>query len=224
MTEEIRQWVRNKTQAATHYDIAELFGRAYIRAQRADFAINGFRTTGIYPLDRNVFQDHDFIDSIATYLILPTNSNIQQANLINTTQSQITQSQVKTLAQLALAATKQKLSSTAKVAGEKHDNLSNNEKVSHDTDQYNETSNVLNLCASPSTSAAYLSPKQLYPEPHISKTSNNRGRKGSKPTFLTSSPYKLDLETSIKRKEETELLKRKRTDKRVGDAKENSKA
>lgn len=52
---------------------------------------------------------------------------------------------------------------------------------------------------------------QLYPVPHISKTSNNRRRKGSTPKFSTSSPYKLDLEKSIKRKEETELPKRKRT-------------
>lgn len=45
------------------YDIAELFGRAYIKSQRADLAINGFRATGIYPIDRGVFQEHDFIQS-----------------------------------------------------------------------------------------------------------------------------------------------------------------
>lgn len=53
--------MQNKTQAATYYDIAELFGRAYIKSQRADLAINGFRATGIYPIDRSVFQDYDFI-------------------------------------------------------------------------------------------------------------------------------------------------------------------
>lgn len=42
LTEEIRQRVRNKTQAATHYDITELFGRAYVRAQGVEYAINGF--------------------------------------------------------------------------------------------------------------------------------------------------------------------------------------
>lgn len=60
--EATHQWVNNNAKAVTMFDIAELFGRAYIRAQRADLAINGFRVTGICPLDRSVFQDHDFIN------------------------------------------------------------------------------------------------------------------------------------------------------------------
>jgi len=38
--EEIRQWMRLKNQAVTQYDIAELFGRAYTKSQRANLAIN----------------------------------------------------------------------------------------------------------------------------------------------------------------------------------------
>lgn len=60
-TEEIRQFVGNKQQSANHFDIAEIFGRAYIRAQCAELAINGFRVTGICPI--NVFDDHEFYEN-----------------------------------------------------------------------------------------------------------------------------------------------------------------
>lgn len=50
----------------------------------------------------------------------------------------------------------------------------------------------------------------LYRVPCISKKTSNRLGNSTKPTFLTSSQYKLDLETSIKEKKEAELLKIKR--------------
>ena len=62
MTEEIRKRVRMQTQAVTQYNITELFGQAYIRAQQAELVINGFRGNGIYPVNKNVFQDNDFLD------------------------------------------------------------------------------------------------------------------------------------------------------------------
>ncbi|XP_046978148.1 uncharacterized protein LOC124543871 [Vanessa cardui] len=56
------------------------------------------------------------------------------------------------------------------------------------------------LISSPSTSSrSYLSPKMLQPIPRLTKTVSNRERKGTKPTILTSSPYKRDLETSIQK-------------------------
>lgn len=81
-----------------------------------------------------------------------------------------------------------------------------------DTPKATNIPNVLNASkiAEPSTSSSYLSPKQLFPVPNIRKKSSNRGRKATKSTFLTSSPYKLDLETSIKTKQEAEALKKKK--------------
>ena len=37
-----------------------LFGQAYIRAATSLTAVNGFRKTGILPVNRDIFQDHDF--------------------------------------------------------------------------------------------------------------------------------------------------------------------
>ncbi|KAG5897738.1 hypothetical protein JTB14_009623 [Gonioctena quinquepunctata] len=47
--------------ATTLFDIAELFGRAYLRTQWGGRALKGFRTTGIFPINRNVFTEEDFL-------------------------------------------------------------------------------------------------------------------------------------------------------------------
>lgn len=263
-SEEIRQWMRNKTQAATHYDIAEIFGRAYIKSQRADIAINGFRATGIYPIDRNVFQDHDFINiessseipaisvlaqqpntlhTQSTSLALEENNeddapdrtivdetelnepmvNLPQSSCYDkpsiacqetTNTSRITSvNHVPTLTQLSMVAAS-KLSIPHKSPERKQDT-----PIATDIPEF---ANVSDL-AEPSTSTSYLSPKQLFPIPNLKVKSSNRGRKATKSTFLTSSPYKLDLETSIKKKQEAEALKKKKNITKILDETKNKK-
>lgn len=264
--EEIRQWMRNKVQAATHYDIAEIFGRAYIKSQRADLAINGFRTTGIYPIDRTVFQDHDFIDIESSSEIPPINVQLQQAPsnlpfqtqpmsvapednnedndsdrtsvgeadinvpIVNLPQSSVNDemavateetrdpfqitgvNQILTLVQLSIAATSELF------VGD------------HKSPEYKPiTPNaILNFAnesdiAGPSASTSYLSPKQLFPVPNIRKKSSNRGRKATKSTFLTSSPYKLDLETTISKKHAVEALKKEKNITKLLDGTKNKR-
>nr|CAH7743754.1 unnamed protein product [Callosobruchus chinensis] len=50
----------------TPYQVAKLFGNAYLKAATMLTAINGFKTCGIWPVDRNVFTEADFIAAETT--------------------------------------------------------------------------------------------------------------------------------------------------------------
>lgn len=58
---EIDTWLKNHPgRVVTAFQVAELVGKAYMRAATLEVAINGFRKSGIFPFDRNHFRDHDF--------------------------------------------------------------------------------------------------------------------------------------------------------------------
>lgn len=45
----------------TIYEIDEIFGRAFYKTAFYKTAINGFRATGLFPTDRDFFQEADFL-------------------------------------------------------------------------------------------------------------------------------------------------------------------
>jgi hypothetical protein len=55
-SEEVRKWLQShRGRAVTINKIGKLYGSAFMRAASIETAVNGFRKTGIYPLDRSVF-------------------------------------------------------------------------------------------------------------------------------------------------------------------------
>lgn len=63
----IDNWMTSHAgQTVTLYDVAGLFKTAFERAATIEKATNGFRSTGIYPFDRNIFTDDDFLPSEVT--------------------------------------------------------------------------------------------------------------------------------------------------------------
>ncbi|KAK9695709.1 hypothetical protein QE152_g32390 [Popillia japonica] len=59
--EEIRQFLRQNNRPTSHFDIRELFGKAYLKMQTGDRAANGFRQTRLFPVNRNTFTEEDFL-------------------------------------------------------------------------------------------------------------------------------------------------------------------
>ncbi|KAJ0177660.1 hypothetical protein K1T71_006533 [Dendrolimus kikuchii] len=59
-------WLRlNPGTVIEQANITELFGNAYLRSVHTEIAINGFRATGLWPCDRNVIGEEDFVAFIA---------------------------------------------------------------------------------------------------------------------------------------------------------------
>ena len=67
----------------TPYQVAKLFGAAYLQAGTMITAINGFRKCGIWPVDRNVFTEADFIaaETTNTDRIIP-NEDLNATSII----------------------------------------------------------------------------------------------------------------------------------------------
>jgi len=66
-TQCVEKWLRNNPgRVVTVFQLSRLFGEAYLRAAVPLTAINGFRKTGIAPVDRHVFTEADFVASETT--------------------------------------------------------------------------------------------------------------------------------------------------------------
>jgi hypothetical protein len=57
----LETWLLNNfPRIVTIRQVGKLFRNAYLRTATVETAVNGFRKSGIYPLNRNVFGTHDF--------------------------------------------------------------------------------------------------------------------------------------------------------------------
>ena len=76
-----RGFVQNPGCVVTTFQVAELFGKAFIRAATMQTAINGFKKCGIWPFDSTVFTEVDFIASMTTDI--PLNERTDLGSNIN---------------------------------------------------------------------------------------------------------------------------------------------
>lgn len=197
--QEVRQWLTlHPGRAVTINQVAKLYGSAFLRAATMQTAINGFQNTGIYPLNRNVFPEHLFAPSLTT--------DRHEANLTE-----------------HCTASEEGLPSTN---GDTLPSKAPNEKANFSTTQIpslHKSSEDQPCCSktlhpnevSPTTSSFSISPSALMPPPHHErKKAEARDRRRGKTVVLTSSPYKMELESLLKENKNKPKQVKKETRKR----------
>lgn len=55
------KWIRNHAEKISVFDVAEIFRNSYERVATMAHAAGGFRGSGIWPMNRHVFREEDFI-------------------------------------------------------------------------------------------------------------------------------------------------------------------
>jgi hypothetical protein len=61
--QEIEIWLKSHpNRLVTHYQIAGLVGKAYLKSATAAIAANGFRKTSLFPCNRYIFHEHYFLE------------------------------------------------------------------------------------------------------------------------------------------------------------------
>lgn len=189
-------WMRtNAGSRITDYDIAGLVNEAFIKVARLDIAASGFKCTGIYPFDRNVFSDLDYLAADMTNIPQEepgTSSNTPGCS------GEVTVS----VTDLTLAAS----SSTAST---------DKESMISPIDSINEPRISNPEIPEPSTSAnpdVIQIVHTLSPLPDAAKKrSAARKKKCERSEILTSSPYKIAVEEKEKVKNAKEEKKIMRT-------------
>lgn len=174
--QEISNWLRsNPGKAVTMAQIAEILGKAFVRAATMTIAINGFKSTGIWPFNPTIFPDSAFAASATSdrpenttdLEIEPENVPLQNAPANNDDQP-----------------------------GCSHWGPGEPQVL-------NEVQQNESIPNQPSTSQGNfgVSPEAIMPLPHVGRTNvrKTNHRKG-KTVVVTSSPYKLELEKSIEKR------------------------
>jgi len=183
-SDEVKKWLREHAKdhrVVTQFQIASLFGRAYIKASTMTTAISGFRATGIWPVDANIFKEHDFLASAATDIDL----NVSVADQQNISNS-------------ALPVQPEVLTPITQTNSLPIIHL----EISNPIGQNNDSTLSLTQHSSPGCSHwsagaeksfFTLSPEEIKPIPKSNKTAARISRRRGKTAILTESPYKNEL-------------------------------
>lgn len=185
-----QQWMVNHPgQSMTIYSVGELVSKAFQVSFTPRNIVAGFRKTGIFPFDRNIFSETDFLRSTVTDKPLVSNEQERKENgdsdNINDT------------------ASTSKCSETKSFVSE-IGNSDNKTECSGSTNNENVDQNEL------------VKPEEILPFPKVTITKKKRqGRKSRKSLILTDTPNKTEIEEEHKQRQDK--LKKSFTKKKVFD-------
>lgn len=189
-SDEVKRWLREHAKdhrVVTQFQIASLFGKAYLKASSMTTAISGFRATGIWPVDANIFQEHDFLASAATDIDLNVSVRTDQQNISNSVfpvEPEVSTSNIHT-----------ESLPTVQPA------IINPIVETNDTSTFSQTLHDSPGCSHWPAGAEKpvrkeffaLSPEEILPIPKSNKTTARISKRRGKTAILTESPYKNEL-------------------------------
>lgn len=176
-SEEIRQWLRHNERAVSAFDVMDLFGKAYIRCQTAQIAINGFKVTGIYPLNKKLFSDADYIEEANKKRDSSFYEFVLKKQIFPENREECNLDEPQVIVE-----------------------FDPNQPLTSSSGQGVSLSSASVEDPQGSTSSK-TSPYDITPIPKIKKRTSNRGRKACSCTVITSTPYKAQLVEAKKAKE-----------------------
>lgn len=199
--QEVRKWMKtNPGRTVGQYQISSLFSVAYGKAGTIANAESGFRKTGIWPINPDIFEDHLFAPAETTNVPKsPHEKNNSPSNGLTvvepTTSGQFSTNVTESSLPLAYPST----------SGLNQDMVSNQQKNLQGTYQQGVSTSVVE-----NVSVADLSPVPL--ASRLNKKRRVRKHHGS--IVLTSSPFLTELQKRAEDKKQKELRKSSRSAKR----------
>ncbi|KAJ0169726.1 hypothetical protein K1T71_014332 [Dendrolimus kikuchii] len=191
---ELKNWLRSHPgRVVSQYQTAGLFGKAFVAAATMTTAINSFRATGIWPVNKNIFTDADFAPAATT-----DNPNISEVaphapQILNIADAehQLTGINVYekqcTATSTGFQTPSSVLISTNPSNSEQMRTIPGLLRVSSPQPGCSWMTDTLN------TSAFVTTPEQIMPLPKENRTKLKATKRRGKTAVITESPYKNEL-------------------------------
>lgn len=189
--EELRKWLRsNPGKVVTLWQVSSIFGAAFVQSANMKTAINGFKATGIWPPDPNVFSEEDFLPAATTEITLNEKECPSTRTGLHVTE-------------------------TAQSIPVGNDPPTKKAKLNEDAAQpgcssWMPDSPVIAQTKPISSAFQSASPEIVMPLPAVKQNVKRSNRKKGKTAVLTESPYKRELENALNEKKEKQKAKEER--------------
>lgn len=207
-TSEVQKWMQQHPgRPVTISQIGKLFGSAYMRAASIQTAVNGFRKTGIQPLNPEIFEDWMFEPAETTNMpaknleVGPFEENKRCTPA--RTPSPIPQNQVACEEEEEARHNTENIGNSLRTPSphlvtpqKSHQPLAGKENTPPSVSCTKFYGNVTPSCSYTITKFQ-VTPEQIVPLPHAERKMNAKDKRRGKTAVLTSTPYKEELETSI---------------------------
>lgn len=197
----IEKYLKNNPgRIVTQFQVSRLLGEAFLKAATPATAINGFRKCGIVPLNQDVFSEADYVAAECTDVPFQQLRPNQEERESPQTENAVLELAEKDVEEGLLLEDSQHRTE----AWQEYLQPGPSSRPQPDPP----SSPQPGTSSSSQTESSFaVSPKDIIPLPKTTVVKKETKRKKGTAAVLTSSPYKLELQTAKKEKEEKEKSK-----------------